>query len=668
MDKVLELIKTRKDELLDKELPNFEEAKYLKTFLTYYNGNNIDTYDEITNIAYLGAVLLANHIDMDYPEFVKNLEKLENIINNRDLNHAALEDYLGVLTKLNNLRLLEDRSPNSQKLDEKTKKIYTQYKLQELDKKVFTLEEEKYYDSAASRAMIKLFKALPESSKFLSFIEINVISEALQANKNFLVNSIGHSVSKKQTEQIARIAKEKLKRDLDDLEFLKISENYNDIVNHYKKLDADIKKEAKESKQKIMKLVKLDTSIRSLSKNTVIKLDSNLDKMMVDFDIEYEYLLFALKHNFNIHSVEEEKNKEYNDNSITKMDILFNKYGFNFNDFSENMQNELIAYGVEKVEEIIKQIKYSDLTFISEYNYLFFNVIIFSNLSVIKFIDICLKSKFISKEFVLTNNKLLYDLDLFNQFFNNVNYLSNLGVNLSNKASQSVLLLDNNELMVQLNILGEYKVKLDEKNFSNFNLFKNSLLLDYFDNFIELGYGKTIVDNPRYLNETSGDMIKRIMISDLIGLSPINSNNKFIGAITTGNNFYIDPNKYDNFIIDYKEDYQNPICLNVLKNSPRNVINVSTKNMPIIKALDEAFMKDSITYVIDDVIISRKRVMRNLETLTKNVETMNISIRDLLFQAILYNMISNIESVKLEQIYNTISKMDIDKTKTYIFN
>ena len=76
-------------------------------------------------------------------------------------------------------------------------------------------------------------------------------------------------------------------------------------------------------------------------------------------------------------------------------------------------------------------------------------------------------------------------------------------------------------------------------------------MLDVLDNFIELGYGKIVLDNPKYLTSGSQDIVKRIMIAKMIGLPPTNSQNKFIGSITTGNNFYVEPKEYEKFIIDY---------------------------------------------------------------------------------------------------------------------
>lgn len=663
MDKLISLIKNKAFELSKTSIPNLKEAEFLEAFLKEFNVNDFHTYLNVSNSGYLGVLLLANCIDMDFDEFFDNLKKVKRVIDVPDLDVDGFTDYFNALGKLNEEGLLDD--------DLENKDMVTANLFRSINEELFTIEEdgESFYDHAATQAMIKLFKALPKPEIFSSFTDIDVIIDCLKIAYDEMFDEPYEKVITKTStsKEKIRFLKQVMHHCIEDYG-LTIFEDYNTILQRYETIYSVIKNTAKEGNRKIAKLEKLHRQVEGIPKGTLVKLDGDLNKMLVDKEVEYQYLLFALKRNFSIHSLAEQKNQEYNNNSITKMDIIFNKYNFNFNDIDEENQNKIISLGVETVEDILKLIRYSDLNFISEYSDLFANTIIFSSPRIIRVIDNSLKNKLISKEFVLENNKLLYDSELFSHFFNNITCLTNLGVNLANRRAEEVLLLDSVELAKQLDILGEYKFKLYDEKFSNYNLFKEDKLLDYFDNFIELGYSDTILENPRYLNENSSDMIKRIMISRLICFSPVNNQNKFIGAITTGNNFYLNPSEYDKFIMDYKEDYQNPLCLEVLENNNRNAISVSTKNMPIIKSLDDNFMKDSLTYVIDDVVISRKRVMRNLEVLTKNIETMNMQLNDLLFQAILYNMINNIEPEKLERIYNAISQINIDNIKIYKFN
>ena len=108
--------------------------------------------------------------------------------------------------------------------------------------------------------------------------------------------------------------------------------------------------------------------------------------------------------------------------------------------------------------------------------------------------------------------------------------------------------------------------------------------------------------------------------------------------------------------------YLNPVCVKTLEHQPRTIISEDTKNNKLIETLDEFYKRDELTYEINDIVISRNRVLRNFEVL-KEIE--NISPTDLLYQAILYKMIENIEDEKLIEIYNSIKLLNLENNKIY---
>lgn len=671
MNKLLNLLHEKADSFLALELPDAYEYQFLDEFLSLYNAHDISTYENVGFVGYLGVILLTNNINMSFEGVYDSLEKIKLALENKDFDFNNYTSYLDALKKLNDLDMLVDICPQSPLLDRSHKLEYQKHNLVKFDKKLFTYPDERY-DECASTAMIKLFKSLPDPEKFTAFLELLEIEVCVDDtigsfNEEFSDLKGGRNISRMLSKEKGKVVK-LIVREYVQNNGLKIYEYYDRVVKRRDALKTIIEGVIRDANKKISRLATLDRKVSTMHKNEMVTLGSNNEKLLIDSDVEYRYLMFGLQHNLDIFSPVEEKNKEYNNNSITKMEILFSKYGYNFNMFSDNMQEEIIGKNIEEVEGVLKQIKYSDLGFITDSSYLFYDVIMFSNPQIVKFLDTCLKNKFITKDFILLNNKLLYDLDLFARFFNNFNYLTSLGVDMNVKGIENVLLLDSEFLVKQLNILSEYKINVGESNFSNVDILKNSKILDILDNFIELGYGRTIFENPKYLTDDSSETIKRIMIAQLIGMPIVNSQKKFIGPITTGNNFYIGPKEYDKFIIDYKSDYQNPKALEALNNADRTTINASTKNIPIIKELDQHFMLDSSCYEINGVLISRKRVMRNLEVLIKNRKLAGISLHDLLFQAILYNMIPNIETDKLNQIYNTICSIEIGFSKIHTLN
>ena len=586
MDKLVQVIKEKAQFLSETNLPDLHTAEFLEQFLDSFNLDNVESYVNINKLDYLRAVLLINNIDMDFDEFINTTELIAGAINNPNLQGHKWSGYVKSLNDLYDLDALEDCSPNSSKVNPKFNDLYDKFRLRDFDKSVFTFYQEsdiyeelidddcneenndyideyiEIYDYSASSAMIKLFKCLPEPELFECINEVNILKDCVKVYYDTLEEKLNEYSINRESNKVFNKIKQSVRKTVieilqeRDLEIFKYCEQMRQFCLDVYKKEKEIRTE---TNRKIGKLKKLYDKVITASPKTVITLDNEMRKLLIDWELEYYYLLFVLNHNLDIRIIEEYKNLDYNNNSITKLDIVFSKYGLSFNDIDEEKQKQIAILDVKGVEEIVKQIRYSELLFITEYSDLFANVLISSNLHIIKVIDNCLKNKIINKEFILFNSYLLYDLEKFNKFFNNVTSLINSGINLTHKGFYNILLLDNNTLTNQLNILGEYKVRLYDESFSNYELFINCKLLDYLDNFIELGYGDVALDNLRYLNEESENILKRIMISHLIGLSPLNSNKKFIGQITSGNSFYVSPKEYDKYIIDYKDKYQNKI-------------------------------------------------------------------------------------------------------------
>ena len=218
----------------------------------------------------------------------------------------------------------------------------------------------------------------------------------------------------------------------------------------------------------------------------------------------------------------------------------------------------------------------------------------------------------------------------------------------------------NNLLNTILEVLKEYNFTLNKDN--NFDILTDNNLLDIIDNFIELGLYPMLRENQKYLTKGSEDIVKRILISNLIDINYINSNNKLVGQVASGNKFYVGPDKYDNYIINEGECYLNPLCMEVLENNKRIVISDEVKNSSVIMKLDELYQRSNLVYEINGVIISRNRVLRNFEVL-KDID--DIDVTDLLYQAIIYKIIPNINDEKLIEIYNSLKQLNLQDDKTY---
>lgn len=686
MTSLSELIREKAIHLSNCEIPKQNERAFMEDFLKQYAFNNISSYKNVSNVAYFMAVLISNNINMDFEDLVENIQIIEEFINELDFDINVYNDYLKDLEQLSDLGILK-QIINKQKilfLDKNSKKIYKSYLA---NKEKLLVSDNNVYNEETVDAFNKLFFALPQPQKFQSFIYFGVVVEEINSKVQDILNeALGEAINddifsedEKATfkgRKFNRIINKSMKKAfvdevknlLNESEGLMLKEDYNLMRNWYEITTKEVKDIVKDANKKIRSLEDLEYKLKYINPERIIKIDDNTRNLLFDSEIRYHYLYLTNIHNYNLYKKEEEKNIEFNNNSLTKLEILFSKYGFNFNDFNEEEKNDIInKVNVSHVENILNSVKYSELLFISDYIGEFAKIIISSKLEIIKFIDTLLKNKIIDKKFVLKHIEVLYNMEIFNNLFNNVNYLNSIGINLNNlaKDDSEILLLNNEEIITKTNVLSEYSLNLDSEDIYNFEVLKNDKMLDLLDNFIELGLKDIVLENPRYLQNAGFDIVKRIIICNLIGVNPINKYHKIVGAVSTGNNFYVGPKDYDNFIIDYKQDYQNPICLKVLEENKKNIISPSTKSRVFIKKLDELYRKDELTYVIDGVIISRNRVMRNLEVLLKHLSNSDIDIKDLVYQAILYKMINNIEPDTLELIYNSVCSIQLESNKTY---
>lgn len=690
MDKLLELIQKKINELSATDV-DYSKRDYLEDFLNVYNASDPTTYCKINNASYLLSLILSSYDEFNIKELSDLLKPVEYFLNNatyEDENDVTFETYLKILKALNikeiivknNNCLIENKPSDKQDVT-----LYKAYK--KLRKQIFDYVGEKEKKSCFHSDVancfdilfltvpdVDLFSAIP-AADYLSWMcqdAIKQVSDDLREDcigsaeddglyfdrglNKILDRTIDKSISEVKS-RVAEIGEENGG----------ITSKYNRIKIKYNQENARIKKEVKDVNKKLRKLDNLFEYVLH-TRNGELNINAEVLDMLFDDEVKVAFFTYAIEKNLLTQLAIEDINKELSRDSISKFELIFSEFRFNFNAFDNLTKQKIVEVQSEDdVRKILEFLTTPELKFITEYHKEFAKVLCNSNVDFVKFIYNLLKRNIIDRNFLIKHIDIIYNKDSFEVLYKNINYLDSIGVNLFNlgKSNPEKLLIDNNDIVVQTNILDEYGFKLDNKELYNFNVLDDVSLLDTIDNFIELGYGDIVLNNPKYLNEKSNYIVKRALISKLIGMSPVNSANRFIGAVSTGNGFYIKESDYDNYIMDYKEDYLNDECVNLLEGSKRNVISNSTKCRTIIKLMDELYMTDHLTYVIAGTKISRKRVKRNLEVLLNSELIDSFDIKELTYQSILYNMIPNVEPDVLDQIYNSIMNLQISDDKVY---
>ncbi len=677
IDKVIKAVKNYIDYLTTVDITKIDEFHFLEEFLKVYNINDIESFSKVTHTSYLMCILILSDMKISFDDLLAAIDNIKEFVDEVEFDSSIYTEYLYSLEKLYNLGIIDKIKNNSEVMKFNKEEMETYKSYVSTRQELFEFENEAgemIYHPKIDATFIKLFKILPDPEKYQRFLDLDLALAMTNKSLNDIFDEAldaipleEYNVGKRVVDKIVSRERKKIKVKVlqsffEDGFGKQVKDSYDNLVKYCASLKKQIKEEVSSINKKMRKLENFTYKLSYVSKQGVIKIE-DYDEYLFDSEIKKLFIEFCLEHNLEVYKQVEEKNREYKNNNLNKLEVLFTKYGFNFNDlFIEEQEAIIKASEIKNIEDVLAFIKYSDLVFLADYHKEFTKLIIEADIKIIKAIDCALKSKIIDKNFIINNLDILYDEDKYKNLSRNINLLTIRGVDLINitKKNSKVLVADNNLLTSIFETLDEYNFTLGMDN--NYDILINGNLLDIVDNFIELGLYPILKENQKYLNKDSNDIVKRIIISNLIGLNYINSNNKLIGQVASGNKFYVSPEKYDNYIVNEGECYLNPTCVEKLESDKRLAISDEVKNSEAINKLDELYQKSKLVYEINGVIISRNRVLRNLEVL-KDID--DIDITEVLYQAIIYKMIPNISDEKLVEIYNSLKMLDLQDNKIY---
>ena len=297
---------------------------------------------------------------------------------------------------------------------------------------------------------------------------------------------------------------------------------------------------------------------------------------------------------------------------------------------------------IENLEEKLKSLNESSLDFVNTTSLVFIPLIINFSVKQISLIDNLYKNEIIDETFLNENIMDLSNKDLFFNFLSNIELLKNIGLDRISRYNRNIFLEDHDLISKRYKLFVDH-YKMPTENIYNFEFLENDCIFDMIDNFIELGYLEQIRLNPDYLISRNFLMIKRLEIAKLIDMTVINSDNSFVGSIVSGNNFYVNDDMLDEFLIDYKDLY-------LKSNALDNVSRIDNLDNSLDALFD--YQEDEFTYKIGDTKLSRNRILRNLTAVD------NDNLKEDLFYCILYGAVNLTEEEILD-----ISRVCGHKTK-----
>lgn len=448
----------------------------------------------------------------------------------------------------------------------------------------------------------------------------------------------------------------------DVVEIMNIDEMIGECRRRIEEIKRIPTKKEKENKNITKKRDKVLGIIRSFDFNKPITLTKGMYESITDERIKYLILRALIFHNLKFQEKTIERlEKEEN---ISKIEKLFKKSCFSFNDLDSSMRQNLSLYGnIDDIEKMLALFTESELKI---YNDCFpiYDVLLLSKPSIVATINKLITGNVISQEFVRDNPSIfVQEIDetlldkterikegTFNLLINNINQLKERKINtldVSNSRNSRALLKDNNEVKAILELINDYE--LDYSTNTDYGLLENPKLIRIVDRFIELGLGSFIKNNTCLINEDALVYLDRMELYKSIGVSLLNDGNLSSkitsGCFRMGKNVISDEDLKD-YIPNSVNRYLDADCYKALAES--DTIRPSIQHILELKE----FETSDLEYTINGIIISKQKVLRNMSILEEKCPS--IDRQKLLFNSLIYGSV--LDEEKLDKLSRSLDE------------
>lgn len=360
---------------------------------------------------------------------------------------------------------------------------------------------------------------------------------------------------------------------------------------------------------------------------------------------------------------------------------LLHKYGYMFDVFSSEERNLLMeSLSLESLNNILsllQSISFS-IEHVSKENFLY--IIINTEESILKNIIKLIDDKKFTKQFFLRHIGLTVArtqievsassiCPLYNDFENNLSCLSCLpNFEYLMKNNPEIFLMPSTQMKESMDIIEAYGIHLENETSKVYKgeLLQNLSYLDYVDELIEMGFYEYIKDHPEHIKENTANLIIRLSMMQNIGAPVFNEQGRLQSCITSGKNFYVRNDELEKYRIYKVEENIANDYFDVLQRTNRYYISNNIIRLECIQYLDAAYKYSEYEYRIEDIIISRKKVQRNVQALLDAGFT---DVGEIIFASMTYHSTLNKEQIEL--LKNITENYDIkiyQKTNKNLFS
>lgn len=363
------------------------------------------------------------------------------------------------------------------------------------------------------------------------------------------------------------------------------------IISYLYKVEDDKKKFNKNKYKSINDIDEIIRYIKSFKDNELINLDNNKEVLINSVDISNEIIDYIINHNNRIiSSLENEVNilSSKVDNNV--LDVFVNEH---IDIHKLGIYHEIIMSGkvdINYIKEVIKVFK-SNFNGFNLNSVDFGSILVKSNINVINVISSYLKRNIIDIDFINNNSSIFTNEEDYNRLHDNILILESFNASTLNEKVSSILLIDSNDLLRRIKIAKYYGINLNDCDTLEF--LSNDNFIRNIDVLIETGNLDLVINYPSNLL-LDINALKRLIIYDRNNI-PYRNEFKLFAQVKSGKNSLVNNEELDSLIMG------NNLYIESLEVDDN-----------INDTLDDLYYENEYLYNIEDIMISRKKVLRNM--------------------------------------------------------
>lgn len=366
----------------------------------------------------------------------------------------------------------------------------------------------------------------------------------------------------------------------------------HEILEYLQRVDSEKKKFYKEKNKSLLAIDEILKYLKKVNTNSIIVLDSKIEYLLKEYDPDSEVIKRILEHNDNyLFKLESEVRdlESQVDNNV--LDVFVSEH---IDIHKLGIYHVMLMKGIVTLDFIKEAIRIFKSVF-NGFNLeskKFGSILVKSNINAINMIASYVKRNIVDIEFLEKHYEVFTDEFSFNILHNNIEVLESFNASLDMDKTKEILMINSSDLLRRIKICKFYGIDL--LNCDTLSFLKDDTFIRNIDIFIETGNLDLVINYPSNLS-LDENSIKRLVIYNANNI-PYRNDSKLFATIKTGKNSLVSVDELDKLLMSESMYIENNELL----------------ECPTSSVLDDYYYVSEYLYDIDGIMISRKKVLRNL--------------------------------------------------------